>query len=161
MKRVARPLICLALSGVLASVVFQMSRDLAAGTIAAGERHTIMIALQICLVFAIALLGGVVIKDEDHLGSLTWDREKQAGRRWGVRDYLFLLCVAALEAALISCAVTFVLFSILDLRPPLQWGRVGGVFTDWVVDVLVILPLIVVGAFANGAFLASFFTRDA
>ena len=156
MKKITRPLIFLLLSVGLGYIAFGL-RSIAGGREVA-ERHAIWIALQVCLIFAVLFQWGVVIKDGNQLDVLTSERTESLWKIAGLRGYLFLLWSMALEALLVSCIVTFVLFSFHDGIPPLQWQRVGGAFTDWVIDFGIVV-LLAVGALFNFFLLSMLLTR--
>ena len=63
-----------------------------------------------------------------------------------LRDLLISLALLVIAAALITCVFIYVAGIFQYGKPPFVWGRVGGALTDWVIDLLLFLPLIVIGA---------------
>ncbi len=72
-----------------------------------------------------------------------------------LRHGLFTVTVLLLEVVLIATLFSLIIFSCQDGFPPMHWGRVGGVLTDWVIEICLILPLLLVGAVFNLFLLSS------
>lgn len=156
MRFLTRPVVCSLLALGLGSVAFEMFWDVSRAAFAPQERHAVWVAAHLVLVFALAGAMAASIRDEAHFDLLF---SGGGLRRAGPRGWLFAAFSGALEAVLLSCVVSFIAVCFLDGRPPLQWDRIGGVLTDWVVDLALILPLVLTAAFFNGAALAAVLGR--
>jgi phosphotransferase system glucose/maltose/N-acetylglucosamine-specific IIC component len=71
-----------------------------------------------------------------------------------VRRCFFMVILVLLELGLIFCVLSFIYAWIVDIRPPVYWDRVGGVVTDWFVDLLLLMLLMAVAGF-NGVFIVT------
>ncbi|HTB62656.1 MAG TPA: hypothetical protein VK737_03625 [Opitutales bacterium] len=71
-----------------------------------------------------------------------------------VRKCFFIVILVLFELGLIFCVLSFIYAWIVDVRPPVYWDRIGGVVTDWVVDFMLLMILLVVAGF-NGVFIVT------
>ena len=100
-----------------------------------------MVVQFLCIVTGLATLSALTPRERRSHTSPTslLAVRKLAGQ---VRRGLFVMTVLLLEVALLATFSTLIWFSIVDGAPTIRWGRVGGVVTDWVIDLFLILPLL-------------------
>ncbi len=99
-----------------------------------------MVVQILCIVTGLATLSALTPRESmsDEPTSLNAIR-KLAGQ---LRSGLHLITALLLEVALLSTFCTLIWFSYVDGTPTIRWGRMGGVVTDWVIDLLLLLPLL-------------------
>jgi hypothetical protein len=128
-------LLCVLVAVGLGSVALDLVRDWQHG-VPDQDKVAILVGAHLCVVGAcVALLFGLAKAAEVEL-----HKALAVLRQTAV--LLVILCAAA---ALVSCLIVFAGAMLREGQPPLHWRRIGGVTSDWVIDVAVVLPLLLLG----------------